>query len=93
MRYLLKFRLFENLKKASDFVSDPIILDKIRAIDPSPTKKYSAWLAREYNRSPWGAWDNMGYWIKTYDKLVQSGKTDRREIYGDSNRIWIFLII
>jgi len=73
--------LKENRKQAKELVVQgklsPTDFEEIVRIDPSPTKKYTGWLARQWvNKTTSGiqSIDNLRNTIEEYDAFVTSGK-------------------
>jgi len=80
--------LKENRKQAKELVVQgklsPTDFEEIVRIDPSPTKKYTGWLARQWvNKTTSGiqSIDNLRNTIEEYDAFVTSGKAKTKDIF------------
>ena len=80
--------LNENRKQAKELVVQgklsPTDFEEIVRIDPSPTKKYTGWLARQWvNKTTSGiqSIDNLRNTIEEYDAFITSGKAKTKDIY------------
>ena len=78
----------ENRKQAKELVVQgklsPTDFEEIVRIDPSPTKKYTGWLARQWvNKTTSGiqSIDNLRNTIEEYDAFVTSGKAKTKDIF------------
>jgi hypothetical protein len=81
MKHLLDSFLYEGLKSARIILGgDANALDRIQAIDCSPTKKYADWLAKNYKKTPFVDDTEIGDLIAIYNELCNKGKLDRRDI-------------
>jgi len=83
--------LKENRKQAKELVVQgklsPTDFEEIVRIDPSPTKKYTGWLARQWvNKTTSGiqSIDNLRNTIEEYDAFVTSGKAKTKDIFQSS---------
>ena len=80
--------LKENRKQAKELVVQgklsPEDFELLVSIDPSPTKKYTGWLARQWvNKTTSGiqSIDNLRNTIEEYDTFLASGKAKTKDIY------------
>lgn len=80
--------LNENRKQAKELVVQgklsPEDFELLVSIDPSPTKKYTGWLARQWvNKTTSGiqSIDNLRNTIEEYDAFVASGKAKTKDIF------------
>ena len=80
--------LNENRKQAKELVVQgklsPTDFEELVRIDPSPTKKYTGWLARQWvNKTTSGiqSIDNLRNTIEEYDAFITSGKAKTKDIY------------
>ena len=80
--------LRENRKVAKELVVQgklsPEDFELLVSIDPSPTKKYTGWLARQWvNKTTSGiqSIDNLRNTIEEYDTFLASGKAKTKDIY------------
>lgn len=77
----------ENRKQALEYVKagkiEQKIVDEIISIDPSPTKKYTGWIAKQYISSPFDIATIKSY-IEEYDALAGKHKIDqeKKDIYA-----------
>ena len=78
----------ENRKQAKELVVQgklsPTDFEELVRIDPSPTKKYTGWLARQWvNKTTSGiqSIDNLRNTIEEYDAFITSGKAKTKDIY------------
>jgi hypothetical protein len=83
-----QFEVFENINLAKSLLSGPII-DEIIEADPSPSKKYTGWIAKilkelgDPDQISWLAvLSNIKSQLIKYDQLVQANKINRRDIYS-----------
>lgn len=90
MNYLQFFPsiLNENRKQAKELVVQgklsPEDFELLVSIDPSPTKKYTGWLAKQWiNKEANGiaSKDDLKNKIEEYDAFVTSGKAKTKDIY------------
>lgn len=83
MEFISNLKIFENVKQGKQYVQsgklDQETLDSIIAIDPSKTKKYVGWLAKQAITSNLTASDMKSY-IEEYDVISAKGKADRNDI-------------
>lgn len=84
MRYLNNYpnylALYESLRTARSIIGNEDILNRILEIDPSKTKKYAGWLAKNFQKEPWDNDNEIKNLIVRYDNLLHKGKADRRDI-------------
>lgn len=83
MEFISNIKIFENVKQGKQYVQsgklDQETLDSIIAIDPSKTKKYVGWLAKQAIVSGLKASDMKSY-IEEYDVIAGKGKAERNDI-------------
>ena len=72
--------LYESIKNARSILSNDEILDRILEIDPTRTKKYSGWIAKNYKRNQWDDDQFVKEIITKYDNLVARKKIERSDI-------------
>jgi len=72
--------IYESLKVARSILGSGNILDRILEIDPTNTKKYSGWLAKNYQKIGWNNDNEIKELISKYDSLINRNKIDRKDI-------------
>ena len=77
--------ILENLKQAKQYVdSGKLTQDELKtliSIDPTATRKYVGWMAKQWATKQVTDIDDLGNTIEEFDTLLQRGKTKTKDIY------------
>lgn len=77
--------ILENLKLAKQLMDvgkiSKDILDKIVDIDPTPTKKFSGWMAKQYIQKNIDDFDDLRNTIEEFYSFLERGKTKDKDIF------------
>jgi len=80
-----KHSILENIRQAKQYVdSDKLTQEELKIltdIDPSPTRKYVGWMAKQWVEKQITDIDDLRNTIEEFNTLLEKGKTKTKDIY------------